>query len=302
MKKIAALRCCGTTKICISSPHRTICAPWNPKRGLSSSAMSEDIIPEREDLPNKPLVEAIFELQWELLTNDDVQRDPGFRILLGRMYDKVRSEYPELEDLPQTIVPEDITPRIVRHRFRVKKNGWPLVQIGPGILSVNDTEGYTWEGFKPRLIEAITALFGSYPTDIHKLNVTQVTFRYLDAIPYDGSVPVLQFLRELMHTNIQVDPLLFEEKALADSPIGLQLSLAYALPDLRGDVAISLSLGARDGKPSIIWGTQVRAQGNNVPKSPKEYGPWLEAAHTVLGNWFRTLARGKLYESFRGKK
>lgn len=264
--------------------------------------MSEDIIPEREDLPNKPLVEAIFELQWALQANDNVQRDPGFRILLGRMYDKVHSEYPELEDLPQTLVPEDVIPRIVRHRFRVRKNGWPLVQVGPGILSVNDTEGYTWDDFKPRLIKAITALYESYPTDIHKLTVTQVMFRYIDAIPYNGSVPILQFLRESMHTDIHVDPRLFDEEALADSPIGLQLSLAYALPDLPGDVIISLSLGARNGKPCIIWDTQVRAQGDNVPKGLKAYEPWLEAAHTVSGKWFRTLSRGKLYDSFRGKK
>jgi uncharacterized protein (TIGR04255 family) len=88
--------------------------------------MSEDIIPEREDLPNKPLVEAILELQWELQanpTNNNLQRDPGFRILLGRMYDKVRTKYPELEDLPQTLIPEEVTPRIVRHRFRETKGG-----------------------------------------------------------------------------------------------------------------------------------------------------------------------------------
>ena len=69
--------------------------------------MSEELIPEREDLPNKPLVEAIFEVQWALSSVEgQAEVDPGFRILLGRLYDRVRSEYPFLENLQtRSVIP-----------------------------------------------------------------------------------------------------------------------------------------------------------------------------------------------------
>ena len=51
--------------------------------------MSDSEIPAPRDLPNKPLVEAIFEFRWALQSNPAGGHDPGFRILLGRFYDRV---------------------------------------------------------------------------------------------------------------------------------------------------------------------------------------------------------------------
>jgi uncharacterized protein (TIGR04255 family) len=116
----------------------------------------EDRIPAPHPLPRKPLVEAIFELRWALQKQPDGQAiDPGFQIFLGRFYDKVSSDFPESENLDAALVPEMMTPYIVRNRFRKTKGGWPLVQVGTGILSVNDTEGYDWSTFRPMLRKAI---------------------------------------------------------------------------------------------------------------------------------------------------
>ena len=168
--------------------------------------MSEELIPEREDLPNKPLVEAIFEMQWAFSSAEGQSEvDPGFRILLGRLYDRVRSEYPFLENLPQAQFPEEMTGRLVRHRFRTTKDGWPLVQVGPGVLSVNETQEYSWDRFRPRLTRAISALFESYPTDIHQLRVTQVLLRYLDAVPIaDGTAVETLSLIPYGCTNLRI--------------------------------------------------------------------------------------------------
>ncbi|MGH9767958.1 MAG: TIGR04255 family protein [Blastocatellia bacterium] len=263
--------------------------------------MTEDLIPDREDLKNKPLVEAIFELQWALQSIDSHEVDPGFRILLGRLYDRIREEYPTLENLPQSLIPEELTGRLVRHRFRVSKEGWPLLQVGPGVLSVNETEGYTWGSFRPRLIQAMKALFDSYPTDIHPLQITRVLLRYMDAIPFDGEKPLLQFLRESLHTTVELDPRLFQYPQDAASPSGLNLSLVFKLPELPGAVATTFTLGRRNEKPSIIWDTQILAGGDEIPKMPEDYESWLERAHDLAGQWFRTLSRGSLYESFRSK-
>ncbi len=265
--------------------------------------MSEELIPERENLPNKPLVEAIFELQWALSSVEGQSEiDPGFRILLGRLYDRVRGEYPFLENLPQAQFPEEMTGKLVRHRFRTAKDGWPLVQVGPGVLSVNEIQGYEWDSFRPRLTQAVRALFESYPTDIHQLKVTQVVLRYLDAIPFDEETPLLQFLKDSLHTTIQVDERLFQNSQAARSPSGMSLSLGFKLPELPGAISASFALGMRENQPSIIWDTQVLARGEDVPQTVEAYESWLIAARDIAGRWFRTLSRGKLYESFRRKE
>jgi uncharacterized protein (TIGR04255 family) len=90
--------------------------------------MESDIIPESHDLPNKPLVEAFVELRWKV-DEDAARSRRAFRLLFARYYDKVQNEYPTLEDLPIAAVPEEMVPQVVRHRFRVGENKWPLTQL-----------------------------------------------------------------------------------------------------------------------------------------------------------------------------
>lgn len=74
---------------------------------------------QRVVLKNKPLVEAIFELQWELeARGEGFEVDPHIKLLIGRMYDRLEDEYPFPEPLPLATMPDEIAPHIVRHRFR----------------------------------------------------------------------------------------------------------------------------------------------------------------------------------------
>src|SRR5262249_46485067 len=138
----------------------------------------KDRIPTPHPLAKKPLVEAIFELRWALQTQQGGQAiDPGFQIFLGRFYDKVSVDFPESENLDAALIPEMMIPYVVRNRFRKTKNGWPLVQVGSGILSVNDTEGYDWLTFRPMLRNTIQILLETYPVKIAPLKFSQVMLR-----------------------------------------------------------------------------------------------------------------------------
>jgi len=93
--------------------------------------MTDDTTPRPRPLVNKPLVEAIFELRWQLKSIEaGLPQDPGFRIALGRFYDRVAADYPIPVDLPTVQVPEDMAAYAVRHQFRAKKDGWPVTQLG----------------------------------------------------------------------------------------------------------------------------------------------------------------------------
>ena len=119
---------------------------------------------DRVILTNKPLVEAIFELRWELQeVSPGFKTDPHYPILIGGIYGKAKSQYGFHEKLPTATMPDEIAGYIVQHRFRKGENSWPLIQIGPGIITLNDTEGYVWEDFEKRIPAVVDMLFDTYP-------------------------------------------------------------------------------------------------------------------------------------------
>ena len=261
--------------------------------------MSADTIPEPRNLPKKPLAEAIFEVRWKL---DDDGLDPGFQVLSGRYYERVREIFPHIENLPTGAVPEQIAPHVVRQRFRKAKDAWPLTQVGPGILSVNDVEAYEWSTFKPLLGKSVEALFNSYPDSVSTgLSPTRVMFRYVNSIPFDPGNkdrPLLRFLKDAFHTGIEVEPLLFERPELADSPTRFALNLTYPLDEPQGSGRLALATGFRETVPSIIWENVVVSEDQATPQKPGEFEEWFDAAHAVIEKWFFTLCRGELLSNF----
>src|SRR5581483_2894612 len=120
-------------------------------------------MPEKH-LKNKPLVEAILEVRWGLVSHaPGHESDPHYKLLLGRLYDRLQEKYPEHEQLPTAIIPDELVGHVVQHRFRTSAKGWPLVQVGPGILTINSTAEYTWEDvFRPRSVDAVGRLYEAH--------------------------------------------------------------------------------------------------------------------------------------------
>jgi uncharacterized protein (TIGR04255 family) len=259
-------------------------------------------IPERQPLANKPLVEAIFELRWALSpARQGIAVDPGFRIFLGRYYDRVKSEYPAVFDLASSAVPEEMTPHQVRHQFRKAKDDWPLTQIGPGIMTVNETSGYLWDTFQPKLLHAIHAVYASYPREIASFLPLVGALKYMDAVEYDperSKTPLLAFLRSHLHTGIEIEPLLFENPLERESPASVNLTVAYPLSKPLGVVQLMMAIGKRGNRPSIIIETTVQSQEDAVPKKEEDWEQWLRDAHAVSDRWFFALVRGELLEEF----
>jgi uncharacterized protein (TIGR04255 family) len=267
----------------------------------------EDIeIPQPHPLPNKPLVEVVFELRWQLEEGRQpgLMADPGFRIFMGRFYDRVKGQYPHIEDVPASQVPDDMTPHTVRHQFWTGKRKWPVVQIGPGIVTVNETEGYLWDSFRPRLVDAINALYASYPAEIFKLKPAQVTLKYIDAVEFDpahSKTPLLRFLRESLHTGIDVEPLLFQYPKEAASPLGVNLTLNFRSEKPKGAVILTIANGFKETTSSIIWETTIVSKQEDVPTTFEQFAAWLDDAHKISDTWFFTLTRGQLLRGFEAK-
>jgi uncharacterized protein (TIGR04255 family) len=219
--------------------------------------------------------------------------------LLGRYYDRLRSEYPHIQDLPPSQVPEEMTNYIVRHQFRHVKDGWPLTQLGPGILTFNDTEGYQWRTFRPQALATIKALFDAYPDDIAKLIPIEVQLTYINATHLDAQQHSLtNFLRDRLHVTILVDQKLFDDPKKAEQPLGVDLHMIFPLEDLPGVGALRFSNGMKNQKPALVWQIVVRSSREQVPQEPGDFGAWIDRAHDVVDKWFFTLVRGELLKTF----
>ena len=250
-------------------------------------------------LKNKPLVEAIFELRWQLETRGEgFQVDPHFKLLVGRMYDRLEDEYPVHEPLPLASMPDEIAPHIVRHRFRKGEDLWPLVQLGPGVITLNDTEGYVWEEFEERVSRLVDTLFDAYPVgDSPVINLLRL--RYIDAIDFDfDKDSVFGFLGDMLKLHVELLPSLFEGTGVSHMPVRLDLRFAFTSTKPRGAMSLRFARGERKGREALMWETTVVVQGTGAPKTKSEIAEWAKQAHELTHNWFFQLIEGKLLERF----
>ena len=257
-------------------------------------------VPQRRDLPNKPLLEAVFELRWRLAQESPVvAADAGFQLFQGQYYAHVRERYPHVVRLPAAGIPESMAPYMVRQQFRAGPEAWPVTQIGPGILTVNDTTNYRWETFLPLIQQAIQALFESYPIDISPLQLTEGKLRYINTLKFPTkNLSLLAFLRDRLHISVELEPMLFGEGEDGDDPKGFSLNAAYHLTEPAAMGGVEVSLGEANGSPCIIFEILVRTLQEPMPQTADELVTWIQRAHDVVDKWFFALTRGSLLEEF----
>lgn len=253
---------------------------------------------ERIVLANKPLVEAIFDVRWRL--DEPVQHmliDPHYKIALGRAFDRLNGEYPYHEQLPASSMPDELAGYKVQHRFRKGKNAWPLVQMGPGILTVNDTDGYVWEEFEKRIEQALEVIFDVYPGEFE---INSLLLRYIDAIHFDFvNNSIFEFLEKQMKTSLYPNPKLFEDTQVHQLPTGLDLRMIFSSSEPKGEINMRLVKGKKEDTDALIWETQMLSVGDDAPKEKGDILTWVNKAHELTDAWFFKTIEGELLERFK---
>ncbi len=247
-------------------------------------------------LLHPPLIEAIFELRWELQNDPQTgrMRDPSYPMLYGQLYERLKKDFPIVEDLPSVQAHPEATPFVPRHRMRKEKDGYPLLQVGPGILTINEVKGYTWSHFRSLILRVIESM-----TDLSSPNFIKSEIRYVNGIRFDiARENPLTFLAEKLHMKLELDPELFIQNSLHERPNGLGLNVSYALEKPMGTLSIAANLGQFEGKPAFIQQTLIQSFGELVPTEANGFTPWLEEAHVVAENCFQTFCKGALMEQF----
>jgi uncharacterized protein (TIGR04255 family) len=249
-------------------------------------------------LKNKPLIEAIFELRWELQERSSgIKTDPHYRILIGSMYDRVRKDYSIHEQLPTADMPDEIAGYVIQHRFRKGVNEWPLIQMGPGIITLNETDGYVWDDFKKRIIEVIKILFEIHPIKENP-KINGLLLRYIDAVDFSYDKNIFDFLKDSMGIGVSMRPDLFEDKRVKDLPLDFDIRLTYPLLDPAGSIQLRFVRGKRNSIDALIWETIVNSIGNDIPQSEGEIINWLDKSHDLTHDWFFKIIDGELLRRF----
>jgi uncharacterized protein (TIGR04255 family) len=275
--------------------------------GNSLSSESSEAFEKRgkqmvKELKNKPLVEAILEVRWQLRGGPPgLQVDPHYKLLLGRLFDRMLKDYPEHEQLPTATLPDEMAGHVVQHRFRVTARSWPLVQVGPGIFTVNSTADYKWPDFRPRVLAAIGKLYDAHPK-VEELKISNLILRYIDAVEFEyREHSIFEFLRDKLKLTISLPDNLFEGTGVESKPNGFTWQCSFKCEKPRGIINLRFATGQKKDRPAMVWETTLESAGDGLPELPKGFEGWLDGAHAITDDWFFKMIEGELERRFSGE-
>lgn len=242
-------------------------------------------------LLNAPLQEVIFELLWEI--DFDQQGNPidqDFELAQGLFARGVLPSFPLRKRTMPEGAPIKIYPKTI-HQFWKDENTWPVVQLGPGIMAVNETEhNYEWSTeFYPLLKNQINNLEDSYGKELIYKNAS---LRYIDAI----EISEAERQSILKYVNSKFNFTISNNFSLPGSLSHLNLTQTF---DVNNDTKLSLIIN--DGvnkfkKPAIIWQTHVMF---NSRKKKDEIVSWINKAHDLTSQLFKDIIQKDFYDSFK---
>lgn len=237
-------------------------------------------------LPKAPLLEVIFEINWDIINNNDIVK---FQYLHGDLYSILKSDYPKRENLVPAEVPIDIMKNKVMFRFR-KEAGYPLVQVGPGILTLNTTdELYFWNDYREEITKVTNSLSEVFP-DINQTNLF-LTLTYLDFFEIDiDNENIVDFIN--MNLNLNVNQTFIENKDTKE----VNLTFSYILDE--DTLILNLrNASINNDKKGLIL--QTKLIGNKKKYTSEEQMKWLNRAHETCSNIFKKITTKDFYNSFK---
>ena len=259
------------------------------------------------DLPNKPLVEALLEIKWGPAAGTAQMlgsgwSDPNYPVFLGIFYNAIKNEFPVIEDQPAKQLPDMISPGMVKTRFRAVAGGWPVVQAGPGILSVNFTSSYTWSLFQPTALKVVASFLEAYTSagTIGPPKLTSALLRYIDGIETAEfqAMDTLTFVRDKLHVGIDLPDEIHKGAWIGGPLSSLDLRLAIPLVQPKGRGNLRVATGQKEGKPAILCDTSVLSRNQDTPQTVEDLEGWLEQSHVIVMAWFESMVKGDLMELF----
>lgn len=210
-----------------------------------------------------------------------------YAYLPGELHALLKDSYPVRESLPAVLLPVDQARGLVAHRFRVAPGEHPLVQVGPGVLTVNTTDAsYEWSDFEKRSLFVVEQFLRVYQS---LSGVLSLNLLYLDFLPFDFEQSDIQaYLRSHLHISL--------EQRFFQSPVpakGIHLTLPFQTP--HGHFTVSVQQANHLNQQGLMLQFSMRHQSSS--ELPAIHA-WLDQAHQICSQAFKDMTHGELYESF----
>lgn len=248
---------------------------------------------KRKVLSQVPLSEAIFEMRWKTSGSGSApKRDSGF--LAGILYEKIGGDYKFQEDLDiaQAGIPDEMTEGVPKYRFRVSENDWPLVQLGAGVLTVNETTKYEWPDFKKRVLSVTEKLMSFHPVGN---SVSGLSLRYLNTFPFDGKKDDVASFLNNFGIKIDVPAEALKEVGINSTPRTANFKLQYKSANPEGVANMTFAKGKnKDKKEVFVWEIGFKTSGADIPSIPEDLEKWLEGSHEKNMTLFFTIGENVL--------
>lgn len=245
-------------------------------------------------LSRAPLQEVIFEVRWDLQVNAQTRQefDPKVELALGKLQGFARNKFPFYRrKMPQEI-PVHALPYQAVHQFWRDQRVWPVIQLGPGIFTVNDTDkNYEWtSSYFPQIEECLFWLYEAYDND---LRVRFCNLNYIDVIKLkDHGNP--DDLRDFIAGNLKVR--VSNEFQSPGSRGGINIMQTFNLEDgSMLSLVIADGLDQKTQDPILMWQTGITA---NQPFDKDRVLVWCQTAHSIVSDLFKEMTKGRLYDSF----
>lgn len=236
-------------------------------------------------LPNAPLVEVIFETRWPVKTQEELNK---CLYLHGDLYAVIKDFYPKRELLIPSAVPMEAYNGKPAHRFRAEDN-YPLVQVGPGILTVNTIdEKYDWEKYRDWVLEANQNFLNVYDTSSFKK--LDLSLRYIDFLPFEFEKEnVFEFLEKKLHISLQQGFFQDQKGSSPDLNLGFHFNTDFGL------FHVSINRGIIKNEVGILLEYHIQ---HSCKPDINELKGWLSGAYQLCSDTFKKMTAGDLYEAF----
>lgn len=246
-------------------------------------------------LPKAPLQEAIFEIRWDLdiEPSSNQQLDIGFSLAQGKLQEIVKESFPVYKRKLPHGLPDQMLQYQAVNQYWFKSEVWPVLQLGPGIFTINDTEGnYDWpKTYFPLINEALDWIYKAYDG---KLRINSASLRYIDSVRlkdygYEGLWQ--DFIQE--HFNFSFVNSFNPRGSIK----GVQFDQFFELED-KSALHVSMNSGRYrlTEEDALIWQTAVI---KNDKFEKDSLLRWVENAHSITSDLFREMTRQHFYDSFK---
>jgi len=245
-----------------------------------------------EKLSKAPLQEVIFEAFWELDINSDTKQlyDPGYEFAQGIFASMVREQFPVNKRLIPATLPLFMANHRPVHQFWTDEEKWPVLQLGPGLLTVNDTEKtYIWETeFKPVIEFGLETVLKSYQ---EMPRFEKATLRYIDAVELESENEdnFIKFIEK----NLQIQ--IIKKFEISGAIQKQSINQVYKLEN-GSSLHLTVSDGKRNNKPAVVWQTAIMIEKYLTDQEIKK---WVQEAHSVISDLFKRMLRKEYYDSLK---